>query len=220
MKRAGLILALLLGTLGLILFSKHIEAEKTTGDTGNPRGFDYYAWGSILYDDMNRPQVLGTADIYFTGNRAKVTAQDYELVKKFYLLAGLGEAEADSAAAKDTQQRMALYEEAVSRGYTVTEQEIQEKLAELKEDVETASNQDTILEMIAAFPSEAAFWDYQKYLLHVSLPIMKLNHALEADYFRSHEAEGQDFDIQEEYIAYFEQFKADLVAKENFQQVK
>ena len=83
---------------------------------------------------------------------------------------GESEADAHQLAVKDAMERNALYVAAIQNGFSVTDEEIQEWLTELR----TMLENDTTGVYQAAldgFDSEEAYWAYEYEVYRVDLPI-------------------------------------------------
>lgn len=182
---------------------------------------DIESWGKYLNSEYNsmkngKGRMKSENEIYEKGKDACISKADIEKGMMFYQAQGMDAAEAKDASETYFEESEALYIQAIEKGYSVTEEEIEEHLANLKAEFESdivdeeSKKQFSIL--VEQFESESDYWNYEKQIYAKMLPVQKYVNAMEMQYFEEH-PDAND----EEWINYFENHKKELVKKENFQ---
>lgn len=104
---------------------------------------------------------------------------EIDMAKDFYISSGYEEKKAEKLAVQYVKEINVLYQEAIANGFTVSDQEIQEQLEQLKNQYQTAENKEEIHAFIEKFENEQAYWDFQFEMYKKDLPIQKYNAARE-----------------------------------------
>ena len=163
-----------------------------------------------------------------TLEKSLITADDGEIIlpqieidmaKDFYITSGYEEKEAEELAIQYVKEINALYQEAIANGYTVTDDEIQEHLDELKKQYETAENKDEIHAFMNKFDNEQAYWDFQFEMFKKDLPIQKYNAAREQEFIEEQTINDNPDEIlklQNEWADEFEDMKEDAIEEYDF----
>lgn len=191
--------------------------EIPTGEVGVEAAYEMY--GRNLKKDYDSDEM----SVYFKGKTAVITKKDLEMSIDNLVLSGLKEENAIKEAVKLTMEREALYEEAVTEGFNVTDGEIKDYFEELKGTMDKADNKAQVDAIIKGFGSEEKYWDFEFGIYKKDLPIIKYQKALEAQY--------NDKDIKlrldtikptykEGFGGFLEQYKEALVKDQNFRLVK
>ena len=175
-------------------------------------------WGKYLNENYHDAGM--NIDVYAEGERACITNNDIEQVQKFYMLSGMDEQIARETAVQYVKEREALYQAAIEKGYSVTDEEVWDYIEELKEIINFADNKEDALAIMNQFDSEEDYWNYEFSVYQKNLPIQNYVHDIEQMFMqRSTYADKGPNDIELEWQQYFEQMKADLVDKENYQMI-
>lgn len=191
--------------------------EIPTGEVGVEAAYEMY--GRNLKKDYDSDEM----SVYFKGKTAVITKKDLEMSIDNLVLSGLKEENAIKEAVKLTMEREALYEEAVTEGFNVTDGEIKDYFEELKGTMDKAENKVQVDAIIKGFGSEEKYWDFEFGIYKKDLPIIKYQKALETQY--------NDKDIKlrldtvkptykEGFGGFLEQYKEALVKDQNFRLVK
>lgn len=165
-------------------------------------------WGAYLvkYAENENDDV-----IYATGKTAIIYKSDIERATYYYLLAGMSEEEANENAYEFCKEKEALFQEATRLGYTVSNDEINNYINELREMTKDASNKKDIYDVINQFDSEEAYWDYLTGVYRKNLPIQKMNTQKEREFFGCNKEASE-----ESWLQYFAEWKKTLVDAEQF----
>lgn len=196
---------------------QEITNENVSAEGERPLSGDVEEWGRYLAQragGYSSVYSLGKdEDIYAIGENSTIFCKDIEQAKMYYIIAGLGEGMAESEAEKHVYEREALYQEALRKGYDITEEELEEYLRQLKETMEQAENKEMIQTIIQQFPSEEAYWEYEFSVYQKNLPIEKYVQDLMSDYMKisEHNIEGWE--------DYYSQWKEELIKKENYKKI-
>lgn len=142
-----------------------------------------------------------------------LSENDVHITAEFYKVMGADEKTAQENAYDAMKKREALYNEAISNGYTATEEEIKNYVENLKELAAEASNKDDIGKLMSVFPSEDAYWEYQTMSCKKDLPIQKFDEALREEYNR----EALEKEPEKTWNEYIEDYKQKLVEKYDFE---
>ena len=161
-------------------------------------------WGKILYEYSSKED----SAIYSKGNSAVVTVNQWEQYVKFYLLEEETEENAKNLATKEAEEYEALYSNAIAYGYTVSEEEINRYLENLKQTIQEAKNKEIVTAIMEAFPSEQEYWNYQRTISQKDIPIQKY---VEAERETYEQTQNTDWN------SYFETWKEKLRQDQNFQ---
>lgn len=175
-------------------------------------------WGSILKDYASGKK--GDNAIYAIGNTGMVLQKEVDQAVEYYEICGMNSLKAKAAAVEYMMEREALYQEALRRGYSVTDAEIYNYLDELKDMMNTASNKDDVNALIEAFGSEEDYWKFQFTVYQKNLPIQKMVSDLRNQFVDEQIYSDANFDGTEDWNTYFESFKDRLVDSENFKWVQ
>lgn len=143
---------------------------------------------------------------------------EIDMAEDFYISSGCEEKEAERLAVQYVKEINVLYQEAVANGFTVSNQEIQEHLEQLKSQYQTAENKEEIRAFIDKFENEQAYWDFQFEMYKKDLPVQKYNAARERAFIEEKQSsveKGRTFaispeermEIQEEWENVFDEEK-------------
>ena len=128
--------------------------------------------------------------------------------------------EDDGQAAKDAdneiKQYNALYAAAVKNGYSVTDEQVQAYIEDMKLQLESVDNSEDIQDVIDQFDSEDDYWAYEFTVYQKQLPIQNYVSALNDEY-NEKAVDSSSEEAQEEWDTYFENLKDKLVKEQNFQ---
>ena len=182
-------------------------------------------WGEILRDSFSlshtdKNAVLQSDNIYAEGKNAVVSNQEIEQATKFYMLSGLDEDTAKEQAIDYTMQREALYQAAIENGYSVTDEEVNSYLDELKSTINEADNKDDVDAVISQFDSEDDYWNYEFSVYKKDLSIQSYVHDLEQKFNQQSTLSTNSLNSKEgndSWSQSFEQIKNNLVKEENYQ---
>lgn len=156
---------------GLNDYGKVSEYSKMLAD--NYQSVNDYYIETLSVDglsDNQKKEYLNRDDVYAVGNNIVISKEEVQQYTDFYLHDGESEADAHQLAVKDAMERNALYVAAIQNGFSVTDEEIQEWLTQLR----TMLENDTTGVYQAAldgFDSEEAYWAYEYEVYRVDLPI-------------------------------------------------
>ncbi|MEG0962993.1 MAG: hypothetical protein RSF88_09065 [Lachnospiraceae bacterium] len=175
-------------------------------------------WGSVLSENLTDTQAKDA--IYAEGKTTTIASKDVEQAKKFYMISGLEEQDAEEQAVKYVFEREALYQEAIKNGYAVTEEEVWDYLEELKEVLKGVDNSADVMAVMSQFDSEEDYWNYEFKVYQKNLPIQNYVHDLEQTYKETSTYSDDASGGEEAWQQYFEQMKSDLVSNENYQIVE
>lgn len=142
--------------------------------------------------------------------------KEYEQVKSFYQLKGEDDEQAAKDADKEIKQYNALYAAAVENGYTVTDEQVQAYIEDMRVQLESVDNSEDIQDVIDQFDSEDDYWAYEFTVYQKQLPIQNYVSALN-DAYNEKAADASSEEAQEEWDTYFENLKDKLVKEQNFQ---
>ena len=101
-------------------------------------------------------------------------------------------------------------------GFSVTDVEIYDYLDELKDILTTTMSEQEYRELISAFESEDAYWNYQFKVYEVNLPIQKYVATLEHEYKSQHTEITDPIALDQAWGEEFERIKEDLVKQQNY----
>ena len=209
-KKAIICVACLIGICSIsAIASEYSESES----------FDFPKWGQILKNDAEESSELRdrttAEETLVQGNEAAVSESDVDMGTQFYQAAGFTKEDAREQSVEYFKEYEAMYAEAIAKGYSVTDEEIEDYLEEMKasifSDTTDETTQEQYREMFGQFDSEEDYWNYEKEVYRKQLPIEKMVRDLEREYF------GQESADEEGWDEYFENYKADLVRKQNYQ---
>lgn len=174
-------------------------------------------WGATL----EKRAKTGSDKLYAVGKNGKVLQKEIDQAKRFYILSGVNESDAEETAKDYMLKREALYQAAIKNGYTVTDEEIQSYLDELKEFAKTADNKEDMQSVINQFDSEQAYWEYEFEVYKKNLPIQKYLEDMEKVFKKNQSLKrDNDVDLETEWANYLERLKSELMQEENFEIVK
>ena len=142
--------------------------------------------------------------------------KEYEQVKSFYQLKGEDDEQAAKDADKEIKQYNALYAAAVKNGYSVTDEQVQAYIEDMKLQLESVDNSEDIQDVIDQFDSEDDYWAYEFTVYQKQLPIQNYVSALNDEY-NEKAVDSSSEEAQEEWDTYFENLKDKLVKEQNFQ---
>ena len=191
--------------------------EIPTGEVGVEAAYEMY--GRNLKKDYDSDEM----SVYFKGKTAVITKKDLEMSIDNLVLSGLKEENAIKEAVKLTMEREALYEEAVTEGFNVTDDEIKAYLEELKGMMDKADNKAQVEAIIKGFGSEGKYWDFEFSIYKKDLPIIKYQEALEKQYNDKNMKLRLDMvkpTYKEGFGGFLEQYKEALVKDQSFRLVK
>ncbi|MCR5785051.1 MAG: hypothetical protein K6G40_05340 [Eubacterium sp.] len=143
-----------------------------------------------------------------------ITRQELQVATSYYVQMGYEENEALDAAKEYLLKREALYMEAVSNGYSASDEEVWEYLDELKETVKNADNSADVYAVIEQFDSEEDFWNYEFIVYKKDLPAQNYVSDMENSYGDT--ASNKDLTENQSdttWETYFENLKDELQEK-------
>ena len=117
---------------------------------------------------------------------------------------------------KEIKQYNALYAAAVKNGYSVTDEQVQAYIEDMKLQLESVDNSEDIQDVIDQFDSEDDYWAYEFTVYQKQLPIQNYVSALNDEY-NEKAVDSSSEEAQEEWDTYFENLKDKLVKEQNFQ---
>lgn len=212
MKRVICILILILGVGILGIVGYQAEAENEVNSSVLIKWGDYLA--EKFHKNSNSTNRIET-DIYAEGKRAVITIDDMKQAIEYYTIQGISEEEAEKQAYEYMKESEALYQEALGQGYSVTNEEVENYVENLKKEMfdESVSeiSREQIDNVISGFGNEEEYWKYQEEVYQEFLVSQKYVGDLQRKFYEDG-ANGQ-----EEWISYFENFKRKLVEEEDFQ---
>ena len=207
-------LILILGLVILIGISAKYFTMSTSGT--NQEKFDYDQWGKALKEDASGAGE--SDDIVYKGNTADIKESEIKKATAFYEASGMRSDEAEKEAVEYLKKFEAIYAEAIEKGYSVTDKEVEEYLNTMRNflagseiDEETKKEYEAMLEQ---FDSEEDYWNYQKIIYRKELPIQNYVSDLEEQYFQDHPEAADD-----EWLEYFEEYKSQLALMQSFKNV-
>lgn len=119
------------------------------------------------------------SDIFAQGKTAIVTKSAVEVATKFYMARDKSdEKTAQDKAVQFEEERQAMYQEALKNGYTVTDDEVNQYIATLKEQIAKADNKGDVQILMNEFDSQDDYWAYEFQVYKIDLPIQKYISAL------------------------------------------
>lgn len=134
----------------------------------------------------------------------------------FYKLKSEDDGQAAKDADKEIKQYNALYAAAVKNGYSVTDEQVQAYIEDMKLQLESVDNSEDIQDVIDQFDSEDDYWAYEFTVYQKQLPIQNYVSALNDEY-NEKAVDSSSEEAQEEWDTYFENLKDKLVKEQNFQ---
>lgn len=173
------------------------------------------AWGKYLNHNQQSGDIVN--DIYAQGRNVSISTKDIEQVKYFYILSGMDEAEAKEKAVQYVEERESLYLQAISNGYSATDEEVWAYIDELKEFINKADNKEDALAIMSQFESEEDYWNYEFTVYQKNLPIQNYMHDVEQRFMQTSAFSNSEPNAKEiAWQKYFEEMKSDLVNAQNF----
>lgn len=133
-----------------------------------------------------------------------------------YKLKSEDDGQAAKDADKEIKQYNALYAAAVKNGYSVTDEQVQAYIEDMKLQLESVDNSEDIQDVIDQFDSEDDYWAYEFTVYQKQLPIQNYVSALNDEY-NEKAVDSSSEEAQEEWDTYFENLKDKLVKEQNFQ---
>lgn len=162
------------------------------------------------------------ASIYARGKSGGViTTKDIEQATEFYILAGYEQSDAEDKAVEYMLQRDATYQRAIAAGYSVSDDEINDYLDDLKVTIKDSINSEEIQALISQFGSEEEYWQHESEVYKINLPIEKYLESLKQEYLknsistRSNNQEAEE--TIENYNRYIEEVQSELVKQEQYE---
>ena len=160
--------------------------------------------------------------IYARGKSGGViTTKDIEQATEFYILAGYEQSDAEDKAVEYMLQRDATYQRAIAAGYSVSDDEINDYLDDLKVTIKDSINSEEIQALISQFGSEEEYWQHESEVYKINLPIEKYLESLKQEYLknsistRSNNQEAEE--TIENYNRYIEEVQSELVKQEQYE---
>lgn len=160
--------------------------------------------------------------IYARGKSGGViTTKDIEQATEFYILAGYEQSDAEDKAVEYMLQRDATYQRAIAAGYSVSDDEINDYLDDLKVTIKDSINSEEVQALISQFGSEEEYWQHESEVYKINLPIEKYLESLKQEYLknsistRSNNQEAEE--TIENYNRYIEEVKSELVKQEQYE---
>lgn len=197
----------IIGVVGFLLLS-NMFARKEQQEA-------FEKWSVIVADNFKKMQNGEDDAVYAKGQHVDIPQLEYDQMVEYYKLSKLSEEEAKKEADSYVKERYAIYAKAIESGYDVTEEEINSYIEELKEDMAKEENKQTVETIKEAFGSEELYWEYEKELCKIDIPVKNYINAIAKEYEESHEKV-----TEKEWNAEFETIKEQLVDEEQFQIVE
>lgn len=181
-------------------------------------GFGTLGWNFKTVGRWRKINTQSAEDepLYAVGKDVSITMKEYEQVRSFYQLKGEDDGQAAQDADKEIKQYNALYAAAVKNGYSVTDEQVQAYIEDMKLQLESVDNSEDIQDVIDQFDSEDDYWAYEFTVYQKQLPIQNYVSALNDEY-NEKAVDSSSEEAQEEWDTYFENLKDKLVKEQNFQ---
>mgnify|MGYP005789335273 CR=1 FL=1 len=159
------------------------------------------------------------SDIYAQGKSGGiVTVNEVDMATDFYIKAGNTDTEAREKAIDYLLEREALYQKAITSGFTASEEEIRDYINELKNLVQTAENREDMQLLINEFDTEEEYWEFEYEVYRKKLPILKYLESVKQEYYSSEGKIAPDSNESTNtingYSNYLESVKEQLVKEE------
>ncbi|MGN0269551.1 MAG: hypothetical protein ACI4CX_02530 [Candidatus Weimeria sp.] len=173
-----------------------------------------------VFKNLQSQNVTGASlsDVAVTGKNTEITNKDLNDAMKYYMANGESSEKAKEDALEYLEEYNALYVQAKNKGYSVTEKEVDDYLAGLKADMETAENKSDIKAIIAAYGNEDDYWKHLKKVYMKALVVMKYTKDLESDFAKNYSGEKNSTEYSDAWDKEFSQIKADAVKSENYKE--
>ncbi len=172
---------------------------------------DYSIWekrgkdiASVVEDGENQSQLAGV-----------ISKEEFDVTIDFYKQQGCTDEEAKEKAREYLVEREAMYLKAIDEGFSVTDEEVQNYVDDLKSFLDDCENEDEVEAMIGAFESEEDYWNYEFFVYQKNLPIQNYVATLEKEYeeldastnqISSEQVQGE-MDEQEKWNEEFQKIK-------------
>ena len=180
-KKAIICVACLIGICSIsAIASEYSESES----------FDFSGWGQTLKNVAEKPSKsrsrTAADETLVQGKEVAISESDVDMGTQFYQAAGFTEEEAREQSVEYFKEYEAMYAEAIAKGYSATDEEIEGYLEEMKASIFSDTTDETTQaqyrEMIGQFDSEEDYWNYEKEVYRKQLPIEKMVRDLESGY--------------------------------------
>ena len=160
--------------------------------------------------------------IYARGKSGGViTTKDIEQATEFYILAGYEQSDAEDKAVEYMLRRDATYQRAIAAGYSVSDDEINDYLDDLKVTINDSINSEEAQALISQFGSEEGYWQHEFEVYKINLPIEKYLESLKQEYLKnsiSTQSNNQEAEETiENYNRYIEEVQSELVKQEQYE---
>lgn len=172
-------------------------------------------WTKIVAQAAKDRKTEKGQELYAKGKTVEIPQLEYEQMVQYYQLNGMKEEEAKESADIYVKERYAIYADAIQNGYTVTKEELNSYIDELKKEMHENKNKKTRQMVEEAFGTEDTYWEYEKILCKIDIPIKNYINDL-GKKFQEENKNAKD----EEWEKEFNKLKKEMVEKENFQLVK
>ena len=118
-------------------------------------------------------------------------------------------------------QRDATYQRAIAVGYSVSDDEINDYLDDLKVTINDSINSEEAQALISQFGSEEEYWQHESEVYKINLPIEKYLESLKQEYLKnsiSTQSNNQEAEETiENYNRYIEEVQSELVKQEQYE---
>lgn len=204
------------------LFEKQVERIADSEEILSGDNFNAAVWGRKLREQYEKDAP------YAVGKDCVITVGQMEARQYFYQIRGLEEEAAKRAALQELMEEEALYQNAISKGCMVNEQEVRDYLSEMKrmmESTDGSGDQGELQVIMEQFDSEDSYWTFEYSVVQRDMTIRKYVDELIVEYLKNHPylSESQKTIYQSESQKetecqeYLEQIKKKMVEEQAFQ---
>ena len=105
--------------------------------------------------------------------------------------------------------------EAIKNGYSVTEEEIEEYLKELKTPLKSCLSDEEYNNICSAYGGESEYWQYEYEVYQMNFPIQNYVKDIEEEYKKKYDKQYSADEIEQMWGNEFERIKEKLVEEQN-----
>ncbi len=173
-----------------------------------------------LKENENPAVKIKNNKVAYVGSNIDINLGDLRESETFYLAKGEDEIKAKEDALLFQKEYSALFAKAKEKGYSATNQEIDDAVEEIKELSKTPENKDVVGPIISAYPNEEAYWKYLKHVYKKQLVVQKYVADLEKSFADGYSGEKGTEEYNKAWRQWFDSFKKQAIQEEGFKAAK